>query len=158
MINENQHYELCNFIVKKMIFFSVAQSHPADSVVEAQSHPTDSVVEAQCRPTDPVVEAFPNKKKNKFYAELEEFTISNDEDLAAIEHIRIFSKLQSHKKYNCIRCNSTSRYFSEADRHKMGHDYNKFWNIRDALKTIEIDRASYSKEIRHLKNIMSVKI
>ena len=119
--------------------------------MENQSQPTESAVESQSHPTGSVVKSVSSKKKNKFYAELEDFTISNDEELATINHIRIFTQLKSQKKYKCIKCGSMSQYFSEAERHKMEHDYNEFSHVRDALKTIEIDRASYSKELRHSK-------
>ena len=87
-----------------------------------------------------------SSKRNKFFDELDEFTITNDEEVAKIQHVRIFGRMMSNKKYKCIKCNSTSQYFSEAERHKLEHDYDEFSNVREALKTIEIDRASYSKE------------
>ena len=116
--------------------------------MENQSQQTESVVEAPSHQTGSVVKSV-SSKKNKFYAELEDFTISNDEELATINHSRIFTQLQNKKKYKCIKCGSMSQYFSEAERHKMEHDYNEFSHVREALKTIEIDRASYSKELRH---------
>ena len=98
-----------------------------------------------------------SKDQSDFYALLDEFTETNDEELAKFAHIRIFKKNAKAEKYKCIKCSKKAKYFSEAERHYNEHVIDEFSSVREALKKAELDRQEDAKGIRHSELISLIK-
>ena len=89
------------------------------------------------------------------YSFIDQFTITNDEDLRKINHSKIVSGICDAKgsrkeKYKCKMCNNKSSFFSEAEKHHMFHNYHDYNDIRKSLKQIEIERANAAMGSRHV--------
>jgi len=91
------------------------------------------------------------KTQSDYYALLDEFTETNDDEVAKISHLRLIDRGGKPEKYKCIKCNKKAKYFSEAESHHNEHILDEFASVRETLKKAELDRQEDVKTLRKIE-------
>ena len=96
---------------------------------------------------EPALEA----SKEDFYAILDTFTETSDEELNKIHHMLVGETGTPTRKYKCLRCEKSSKFFTQAERHHLEHEHASLSVVRETLKKAELERAIDSKNISKLE-------
>ena len=54
-------------------------------------------------------------------------------------------------QYKCLKCPSTSKFFTQAERHNLEHEHEAFSSVRETLRTAELERANDAKNIAKIE-------
>ena len=89
--------------------------------------------------------------KEDFYAILDTFTETSDEELRKIHHMLLGESGTLTRKYKCLKCEKSSKFFTQAERHHLEHEHSALSVVRETLKKAELERAIDSKNISKLE-------
>ena len=81
-------------------------------------------------------EAQNTASQNEFYAILDQFTETNDEELAKISHMLIGEDGKPDRRYKCLNCEKSSNFFTQAQRHHLEHKHSELSFVRETLKGV----------------------
>ena len=81
-------------------------------------------------------EAQNTARQNEFYAILDQFTETNDEELAKISHMLIGEDGKPDRRYKCLNCEKSSNFFTQAQRHHLEHKHSELSFVRETLKGV----------------------
>ena len=92
-----------------------------------------------------------------FFSILDEFSETTAEELAKIGHMHIGESGNITRSYKCLKCDSFSKFFTQAQKHHLEHEHDAFKDVRETLKNAELERKSNAKSISKIeKNIGKV--
>ena len=99
-------------------------------------------------------QALPRKEatcEEDFFAILDKFTETSDEELTKINHMLIGESGEPDRQYKCLKCPSTSKFFTQAERHNLEHEHEAFSSVRETLRKAELERANDAKNIAKIE-------
>ena len=103
--------------------------------------------------SDLTVEATVKETSNidDFYAILDQFTETSDEELKKISHMLIGEVGQPNRSYKCLKCPKSFKYFSQAQKHHQEHEFTQFSSVREMLRKAELERQTDAQNISKIE-------
>ena len=86
-----------------------------------------------------------------FFAVLDTFTEKNDEELKKISHMLIGEDGEPSRMYKCLKCPQASKFFSQAEKHHLEHEFSEYSSVREILKKAELERQSDVQNIAKIE-------
>ena len=102
-------------------------------------------------PRDPIPVKKSTTTEEDLFAILDEFTETNAEELAKIGHMQIGESGNVNRSYKCLKCESVSKFFTQAEKHNLEHEHEAFSDVRATLKNTELERKSIAKSINKIE-------
>ena len=93
-----------------------------------------------------------SSNEDDFYAILDSFTETSEEELQRIQHTLVGDNHDPNRKYKCTKCGKEFKHFSKARNHYDEHEFNAFKPVREALRKAELERQRDDKHISDLEN------
>jgi len=88
-----------------------------------------------------------NSCKNDFYAILDQFTETSDEELNRINHMLIGESGTKSRGYKCLKCELQCKYFTQAKKHHSEHEFTRLAPVRELIKRAALEQQSYEQDI-----------
>ena len=92
-----------------------------------------------------------SSNENDFYAILDSFTETSEEELERIEHTLVGDNRDPNRRYKCKKCKEEFKHFTQARNHHEEHEFIAFKPVREALRKAELDRQRDDKYISNLE-------
>ena len=89
--------------------------------------------------------------EDDFYAILDQFTETSNEELKKISHMLIGEVGQPNRSYKCLKCPKSFKYFSQAQKHHQEHEFTQFSSVREMLRKAELERQSDAQNISKIE-------
>ena len=102
-------------------------------------------------PKQQVLERKETTCEEDFFSVLDKFTETSEEELAKIGHMLIGESGKPDRRYKCLKCPSTSKFFTQAERHNLEHEHEAFSSVRNTLRKAELERANDAKNIAKIE-------
>ena len=98
------------------------------------------------------------EKSNKedFYAILDQFPETSDEELEKINHMTIGESGSKNRGYKCLKCALQFKYFTQAKKHHSEHEFTRLAPVREKLKKAEMDRQNDEQDIAKFEKAIGV--
>ena len=91
-----------------------------------------------------------SSNENDFYAVLDQFTETSNEELEKINHMLLGESGDPTRMYKCMKCPDKSKFFTQAEKHHQEHEFEAFRPVRETLRKAELDR---QKDAQNLEKI-----
>ena len=82
-----------------------------------------------------------------FYAILDKFTETSDEELSKIAHMLIGENGKPDRRYKCLKCPKAFKFFTQAERHHLEHEHDSLSSVRETLRKAELERVNDAQNI-----------
>jgi hypothetical protein len=102
-------------------------------------------------PKQQVLERKETTCEEDFFSVLDKFTETSEEELAKIGHMLIGESGTQDRRYKCLKCPGTSKFFTQAERHNLEHEHEAFSSVRNTLRKAELERANDAKNIAKIE-------
>ena len=89
--------------------------------------------------------------EDDFYAVLDKFTEKSDEELKKISHMLIGEDGEPSRRYKCLKCPQSCKYFSQAQKHHLEHEFSEYSWVREILKKAELERQNDVQNIEKIE-------
>ena len=91
-----------------------------------------------------------SSNENDFYAVLDQFTETSNEELEKINHMLLGESGDPTRMYKCMKCPDKYKFFTQAEKHHQEHEFEAFRPVRETLRKAELDR---QKDAQNLEKI-----
>ena len=86
-----------------------------------------------------------------FYSILDKFTETSDEELTKIAHMLIGEDGTPDRRYKCLKCENSSKFFTQAQKHHLEHEHKVLSIVRETLKKAELERQNDAQNIAKIE-------
>ena len=130
---------------------------------QSKKNVTNKAIDVSCKPPSAKKSSASNDDKsigkhfnvessneNDFYAVLDQFTETSNEELEKINHMLLGESGDPTRMYKCMKCTDKSKFFTQAEKHHQEHEFEAFRPVRETLRKAELDR---QKDAQNLEKI-----
>lgn len=89
--------------------------------------------------------------EDDFFAVLDKFTEKSEEELKKISHMLIGEDGEPSRMYKCLKCPQSCKYFSQAQKHHLEHEFSEYSWVREILKKAELERQNDVQNIAKIE-------
>ena len=116
---------------------------PPPSNLQPSQEDTESRIDSE--------EAAKARDKEDFFAILDTFTETSEEELQRTNHVMFGESGEKSRGYQCLICSVKSNYFTQAKKHHDEHEFESLKPVREKLKKAELDRKNDEQDIAKLE-------
>ena len=89
--------------------------------------------------------------EDDFFSILDQFTETSEEELQKINHILIGENGQPDRMYKCMKCVEKYKFFTQAQKHHLEHEFVAFRPVREMLKRAELGRQEDDRNLSKIE-------